>query len=173
MCKSYQENHGNNLYFHIVCFISIHFYSDTKLTASVPKQQNSLQEHQDSSYTIGLIDRLNRQSLGTNWNVFGVPNSSVRTSNPYSSNHRTSNFSRRWFYRYFKGYKFLRTNFFLVIAVKLSSIIYSNYCLTAKISSAKLTKYFESRKLILWKWKMIFFGIIEEWFWSWSINLKF
>ena len=39
----------------------------------------------DQSYTIGLIEQLNKQkAFGTSWNVFGVPNNNVKTSNPYA-----------------------------------------------------------------------------------------
>ncbi|XP_066934959.1 alpha-tubulin N-acetyltransferase-like [Clytia hemisphaerica] len=39
----------------------------------------------DQSYTLGLIEQLNKQkTFGTSWNVFGIPNNNVKTSNPYS-----------------------------------------------------------------------------------------
>ena len=47
----------------------------------------------DTSYTLGLLDNLSKPaSLGTSWNVFGVPGSNVKTSNPYA---RMGNISRK------------------------------------------------------------------------------
>lgn len=47
----------------------------------------------DTSYTLGLLDNLSKPtSLGTSWNVFGVPGSNVKTSNPYA---RMGNTSRK------------------------------------------------------------------------------
>ena len=48
----------------------------------------------DSSYTVGLIDKLNKPpTLGTSWNVFGVPGNNIKTSNPYGK--MSGNPSRR------------------------------------------------------------------------------
>jgi len=60
---------------------------------STPLQNNSVSTGSDTSYTLGLLDNFSKPtSLGTSWNVFGVPGSNVKTSNPYA---RMGNTSRK------------------------------------------------------------------------------
>lgn len=52
---------------------------------------NNFESSSERSYTLGLVDQLSKQSsLGTGWNVFGVPSSHVKTSNPYAQAAKSS-----------------------------------------------------------------------------------